>query len=123
MCVGAHSVFLFHLQPYLIRSFAIITRRCAQLKKSYLLQDIMTGSFDSRAPQTSKRTDSANKSLKIKSSTTTGKIERKHRKVGSQNKAVSALENNKRAANMSSQFHALLNVTQNTGRAAGTPLP
>jgi hypothetical protein len=83
----------------------------------------MTGFFDSRAPQTSKRTDSAKKSLKIKSSTTTGKIERKYRKVGSQNKAVSALENNKRAANMSSQFHALLNVTQNTGRAAGTPLP
>ena len=93
------------------------------LKKNYLPQDITTESFDSRAPQTSKRTDSAKKSLKIKSSTTKGKIERKYRKVRSRDKAVSAMENNKRAENMSSQFHALLNATQNTGWVAGTPLP
>jgi len=83
----------------------------------------MTESFDSRAPQKSKRTDSAKKYLKIKSSTTTGKLERKYRAVRSQDKAVSAMENNKRAENMSSRFNALLNATQKTGLAAGTPLP
>jgi hypothetical protein len=83
----------------------------------------MTESFDSRAPQKSKQTDSAKKSLKIKSSTITSKLERKCREVRSQDKAVSAMESNNRAENMSSQFHALLNATQNTDWAAGTPLP
>jgi hypothetical protein len=83
----------------------------------------MTECFDSRAPQTSKLTDSAKKSLIIKSSTTTGKPERKYRKVRNKDKAVSAMENNKTAENISSQFYALLKAIHNTGWAAGTPLP
>jgi hypothetical protein len=49
------------------------------------------------------------KSLEIKSSTTTGKLERKYRKVRSEDKAASAMENNKRVENMSipwaAKFH------------------
>ena len=63
--------------------------------------------------------------MEIKSSTTTGKLGRKYRNVRSQDKAVSAMENNKTAENtrMSSQIHAVLNAIQNAGWAAGTPLP